>query len=229
MSRKQWLKQSRRGDYLFQDDRKKGVSRQTERRIVLKAKNAALKSDLHYIDSGLADFQVQNFASPYAFNCLPVVLGDTQTNRTGKMIQVYSLHVRMDLYRNSASTSHDRMRILLVQVRKQGQTSNFSILNVLRTIGSVPLDVQAFRRIDEGDAPNFRVIKDWTIDLGFGTTDKSTRHIDYYKKFKKPLRVWYEGSADTDPNINALYLMAISDTSTNHPFLCTSTRATFAP
>lgn len=188
----------------------------------------AVRSDLHYHDASLSSQTIGPAASPYTFNCLFVPQGDTQKSREGKKIQLASLQLRGHLYRSSGSATHDRVRLVLVLVRRQNSTP-YAFTDVIDTSGVVQTDPSGFRKISAGLANNFKVLRDWTYDLGYTNSDKQTHLIRYYKKFRKPISVWFPGSTTTAPVLNDIVLFAISDCSVNYPVIDLQSRATFIP
>lgn len=211
---------------------RRGASRAASKGYVKKVVNRAVRKDLHYFDSKLTDTSVAGSATPYRYNTmLQIPQGDTQTNRSGKMIQLTSIHIQGNAYHHVSSTTHDRIRFIIAIIKRSSNSgTQYQMPDIISTDGTVQTDVQAFRRLSTGLAPNFRILRDMTIDLGVqGSTDKATRVIKYYKKFRKPLRVWYESSTTGSPTINDIGIFAISDTSTNNPLLGLNTRVTFIP
>lgn len=167
-----------------------------------------------------------------------VARGDTQSQRNGRDMTLSSIQFNWTAYRNSSSTLHDRMRLMIVMVKQIPAATTFMINKVIATTdttgvgtGNVANDVTAFRRLLEGDKGNYRVLRDWTIDLGFGTTDKATRMGRYFKRFKKPIKATFSGSADTDYVQNSIWVLAMSDVTSgaNPPILAYQARVNFLP
>lgn len=204
------------------------LAKSVETRIVNKAVRKANAEDPHYWDTNLIDTSIGNAAAPYAFRFCAVPQDDTQKGRSGKKIQLLSIQLAGNAYRNPSSATHDRIRLLLVQIKNENATT-YSFTDVIKTNATPANDVQGFRRYDAGNAENFKVIKDWVIDLGYTNSDKGTRLISYYKKFKKPINIWYPSTATGNPVVNSFALFAISDTTANNPLLGMSARITFAP
>jgi len=196
-------------------------------------RNAIQSLPTHYIDTVVSDSSVPT-ADTGAFlsNLLPVVQGTTQTNRLGKQIKVKSIEIRWNAYRDPASTTHDRMRMLLVRVHTNDRASPYDIRDVLQTtnlVGNRQTDLQAFRRINDGHVQNFTVLHDWYVDLGYTNSTKVTQIGEYTHRFSSPLSVWYEGSASSTPTQNQVILTAISDSGSGAPLLGFTCRAKFFP
>lgn len=191
----------------------------------------AVRADPHYIDSTTSDTGVPTAdIGAFAQSLTPCVQGDTQKNRTGKMIQLTSLQIKGNLYRDPSSTTHDRVRMILYMVKTPNGASDIrDVLQTTNLIGNRQTDVQALRRIDDGLVSNYKVIRDWYIDLGYTGSDKQTRMVNYYKKFKRPLRIWFDASTDVNPVRNEIILSAISDSGTGNPLLGFNCRAVFLP
>lgn len=203
---------------------KKAASKSYVKAVV----RSAQRKDLHYLDNSQSSVSIGNSATPWQHELNFIAQGDTQTTRNGKLAQICSIAFRSDFYRNPSSTTHDRVRLLLCLVKRTLATP-ITAADVLQTTGSVQGDITAFRRINAGAAPNIKVLKDWTIDLGYTGSSKVTRCIKYYRKLKYPLRCWYDGSLAAYPEINRLCLLAFSDTSTNAPVVDITSRVTFIP
>lgn len=242
MSQQDWLAASRSGKYLFRKTgkrgRRPGVSKKTENRIVSKAVNKALTSDVHYFDNYLTDTGVvaTNAASGwFAYRFMNMAQNDDQQGRTGKKILLHSLALNMSMYRNNASGSHDRLRIVVVQIRNGDAvpTSPYNpyplVYDTTLTAASVSGGPQMFRTIRNGQVNNFKILKDYHVDLGYLNTDKSTKIIRYYKRFKKPLTVWYDTSSTAAPVKNEIVVLAVSDSSADLPLLSIASRITFSP
>lgn len=189
------------------------------------------KSDIHYVDTVLSDTSIPTAdVGTLTRSIIQVSRGDSQTQRTGKMLQLCSIQIRGNLYRDPVSTTHDRVRLMLVQVMSTDSTIADDIRGVIQTenvVGARQTDVQAMRRIDAGKMKNYKVLRDWYIDLGYNDTEKNTQLIDYYKKFKTPKKIWYEDSAAARPTQNNIILTSISDSGTGNPLLGFTARCTF--
>lgn len=192
---------------------------------------AAVQADPHHIDLQITDTPVQeyNAAAPYIHPLLTTAVGDTQQSRDGKMIQFTGFTLRGSVYRNPASTSHDRVRVILCHMKNAAALAPATIYSALYDVdlSTVSNALQAFRRLDNGLMPNIRVLYDKTFDLGFGATDKSTKIFKISRKFKRPPKCWYNTDAAATPEYNDYFLLAISDCTANYPLLSTSHRAWF--
>lgn len=193
----------------------------------------AVQADPHHVDLQITDTIVQeyNAASPYMHPLLTTSVGDTQQSRDGKMIQCTGFSIRGSLYRNPASTSHDRVRVILINIKN---TTSFTAAGIYSALYDTDLAVvstglSCFRRLDNGLLRNYQILYDKTFDLGYQTTDKSTKIFNIRRRFKRPIKCWYNTDASTVPTNNDLRLLAVSDSTANWPLLSTSSRAWFLP
>lgn len=193
----------------------------------------AVQADPHHVELQITDTAVNeyNVSPPYVHPLLTTSTGVTQQSREGKMIQLTGFSIRGSAYRNPASTSHDRLRIVLVKIKDGSTYLPANIYSNLFDVdtSTVSNALQAYRRLDEGVMPNYTVLWDKTLDLGFGATDKSTKLFRITKRFKKPIRCWYNTDSADTPITNDFRLIAISDCTANKPLLSTSSRAWFLP
>jgi hypothetical protein len=192
-----------------------------------------IQQDPHYIDTVLSDTAVPTAdTGAYRQNLLPIVQGTTQTNRLGKHVKVCSIEIRWNAYRDPASTTHDRIRMLLVRVHTNDRATPYDVRDVIQTsnlVGNRQTDLQAFRRIVDGHVQNFTVLKDWYIDLGYTNSSKVTAVGEFTHRFNSPLSVWYEGSSSGTPTQNELILTGISDSGSVNPLFGFTARAKFIP
>jgi len=204
----------------------------TTKKYVKSAIRSAVTKDFHYFDYFQTDVQVNSYATALLSALIPTTVGDTMQSRDGKKIQISSFAINVSGYRNPASTTHDRMRIALVQVKraKTNSGTDFNYNDIYDTsVLSVQQGPSAMRKIRDGAIGNFKVLKQWNLDLGFGTTDKSTFNRSYFKRFKTPLTVWYDTDAMASPLQNNLILVACSDTSASQPWVNFQYRMKFIP
>lgn len=179
----------------------------------------AVRSDVHYFDNQVPNTPVADptapyrFANPSGFGFIAPAQGDSQQSREGKKIMLTSIHLRLTGFINSLSTSHDNMRLLLVQVKRASDSASpYSVNDIIdTTAASLGSKVAGNRRLNNGIANNFKVLRDWYIDLGYHLTDKCTFHRNYYKKFKKAIPVWFAGSTQANPVMNDIMLVGMSD------------------
>lgn len=208
---------------------RRGLSSKHDKRLINLAVRRAVMSDLHYNDVFLGDTAVSN-QSTYAFHVTQSAVGDTITSRTGNKILLNNLKLNFSSYRSTASASHDRLRVLVVRMKNQLSAAP-DIYDFINSTSGAAGQVSAFKRVDTGTAKNYVIMKDFMIDLGFGTTDKSTKVWKYNKRFKRPLEVLY-GTAGTanDWVHNGIYVLACSDVvpAGNPPFLNVQSRITFS-
>lgn len=216
--------------------RKNGAPSKSTKRYVKKAIVTQQRKQEHWYDAPVSDTAVPTAdATPYRRSLLPIVRGLSQSNRIGKELQLTSIEIRGNAYRAPASTTHDRIRLILFICKNNDydspadQPNILNVLNCTAQVGERQTDVQAFRKLDAGFAKNYRVLKDWYMDLGYGTVNKNTKIFTYRKTFKTPLKVVYQESTDTEPVRNALILSAISDSGTGPPFIGFNFRVKFLP
>jgi len=205
-------------------------SAQASKKYVKKVVARAVRGDVHHIDVQVTDSAVPSvLSSTYVHQMLPTAVGDTQQSRTGKCIQLTGIELSGSCYRNSASTSHDRIRMLIVKAKND---VGFTAANIYSTLFDTDLStvangLDAFRRLDGGNMPNYQILYDKQFDIGYGATDKSTKIFKWRKTFKRPLKCWYSSDALSSPITNNIYLIAVSDLIANNPFMSTSTRCKF--
>lgn len=211
----------------------KSSNQKASKKYVKSVVAKAVRSDPHYFDTSIGGSPCAAYnAAMFAAGMLAIPQGDTQQSRTGKKIQLTGIQLKMSMYRSVSSSTHDRLRILLVRVQNQDSVLNINNLyNDLfdTTLCTIDNAQQAFRKIRDGQVNNFHILKSWMVDLGYGTTDKSTRVLSYNKRFKRPLSVWYDTSSTVQPVRNGLYLIAVSDSATALPALAAQMRVTFLP
>lgn len=194
----------------------------------------ARPGDVHYYDNALTDNVVANYTSgtKYVYRFMAMSQGVGQQERIGKKVLLKSIGLNMSIYRDPSSTSHDRVRLLLVKVKNvDAVTAINNIYNDIydTTLSTVSTALQAFRTVRNGQLNNFKIVRQWTIDLGYGATDKSTKVLKYFHRFKKPVPVWYDTDSTANPVMNDYVLIAVSDTSANSPLISVASRITFLP
>lgn len=210
-------------------------SRVATKTFVKKTVKREVQADKHNYDLPIADTAVGSYTQPaYLHPLVNIAVGDTQTTRTGKMIQVTGFEIKVSAYRNPSSSSHDRIRIVGVRThnRPTAYVSDEIYGDIYNTDAPINIStaLMAYRRLNEGVMPNYSIWFDKVIDLGFGATDKSTKTFSIVKRYKRPLKVWYPTDSATPAATNDLFLMAISDTSApNQPLLSTHSRVWFLP
>lgn len=210
----------------------KGPSKPTKK-YVKAVVNKAIEADPHHVDTVITDVAV-NSTTTYVHQALACAVGDTQQSRNGKMVRITGVSYKCSAYRNASSTSHDRMRVFLVKVKDMSAiTTLSSFYNLLydTDLVSTTTQTQTFRRLDAGLLPNFKILYDKTIDLGYGATDKSTKVFNINIKFKRPVRAWFNTDATASPITNNLLLCAISDVASaaSPPLLSSAGRVWFLP
>lgn len=192
----------------------------------------AMRSDPHHYDFQITDAGVNVYTgNPYIHQLINVGVGDTQQSRDGKCIQLTGFQIRGSLYRNNASTSHDRVRLCVVQMKNTDSYAVGTIYSQLFDvdISSVSTALEAFRRLDGGAMPNFRILYDKVFDIGYGDTDKSTKVFKISRRFKRPVKCWFGTDSAASPITNNFFIMAISDNAASQPLLATSSRVWFLP
>lgn len=193
----------------------KMVTKTTVKKMIL----ASQKKDLNWFQAFQSDTSILPLANPFEYN-LPVIAEGTGPNsRVGRKIHVTSLQINFSGYRNNSSVTHDRMRIVVVQIKNNDQAYDYNdVYNTDSTLNTQ--GPQALRRLGNGDQSNFKILKKWDIDLGYGSSnDKGSFIRSYYKKFKKPLVMTFVDGTANVPIQNNIAIWAISDVAANYPLL----------
>lgn len=215
------------------------TARPATRNYVKAVVKSATRADPHYYDYAYQPLAVQGYnagVAAYKYQMLDMTEGDTQQSRNGKKIQLLSVYLNMSIYRDQNSTTHDRVRLCLVKVQNMDSITQANLGDLYNEVYdttiagmNTSLALQAPRKIRDGQYKNYTVLKTWNLDLGYGDTDKATRNIVYYHKFKRPLSIWYDTSTTSQPVRNNLVLIAVSDCLANFPILATVSRTIFLP
>lgn len=183
--------------------------------IQSKAVNKIVLGDMHQRDGSGTSQNVSQSAT-YQYCLTDIARGDTQSQRNGRDCMLRSIKVNLAAFKGN-STSHDRLRIMIVMVKQAPSVFYTSLIsNVLNTadltgVTNLPRDVASYRRLLEGTQNNFVVLKDWYIDLGYGVTEKETRLLKFSKKFDNPIKLTFSDSAANDYVGNSIWLCATSD------------------
>lgn len=153
----------------------------------------------------------------FAQTLVNIAQGDTAVTRDGNQIAVHSVHIKGQVLINSTDLNQRCfVKIDLVQDRQTVADTNPGWSTVFTdtatgaaTDSMLNADVRA----------RFKVLKTWrcalAIGSGTGTSiggDNKGCLFDCYLRFKKPLILWYNGTASTDIQRNNILLYATTDT-----------------
>lgn len=147
--------------------------------------------------------------------------GNNEINRTGKRITLHSVLVRLSVFPNSTNPAGNNLRFMIVQDRNNvGSTPGVS--DVLQQLSSTaPLLNTATMR--------FRIICDrlYSVIASQVVNDKLYCKLEYRKNILNPIQ--YTGTSDNDGSAGsgALFLMMVSDETTNGPVVHINVRTRF--
>lgn len=136
-----------------------------------------------------------------------IAQGDNDAERTGKSIFVRNVFSRLAVEQH-ASATHTGIRMILFIDTQQVADTSPSVTNVLES-------TSILSSLNTETAGRFKVLKDWTFYVN--DTSSTTRVIKYFKNLRHHVR--YNGTAGTDQQKGALYLLYLSDEGTNQPTL----------
>lgn len=145
-----------------------------------------------------------------------VANGDTASTRTGSSILLKGLHMRFALI-SHASAATTVIRILVIKDKQQVADTTPTVTGVLNSADVVSHVVPDFTE-------RFTILRDMTHTLDLVGSPIKT--FD----FKLPLtgtHVRYNGTATTDVQQNGIYLLLLSNQSTNVPTISSIHRLTF--
>lgn len=191
------------------------------------------QKEFHYFDTFQGDTNVSTYVTPFRLNLFNPAEGTTTKSRLGKKVQLLSMNLNIAGYINSNSVSHDRMRVAIVQIKRSpsntGTDYQYNFVYDTQAL-NVTQGPMAYRNIAGGNLTNFKILKQWDIDLGYNhLADKGTFTRRFYKKWKKPLTVWFDTSSAAYPIENNIFVVACSDNSSFPPLLAVQSRITFLP
>lgn len=157
---------------------------------------------LHKHNSGAVTINSTGTVIPLA----NISQGDTDAGRTGNSIFARNLLLNLDTKVNASNTGVNFLKIMLVQDNQQvGDTTPAVTDILLGAYPNSPLNNATFGR--------FTILKNWKFSLDMAS--RPAYMISKYKKLYHHIR--YNGTADTDIQRGGLYLLFISDQSTNAP------------
>lgn len=142
--------------------------------------------------------------------------GTADNERIGNKVLGKDILIRGSVAINSASTVTQNVRLMLV-CDKEYDGATAALTDVLQS-------VDPFSPIEEHFTKRFTILRSYNFALS------SQRPNVTFKIYSKvPWHVWYDGSGSTstDGKENQLYLMAVSDLSTNVPVLTYYSRFKF--
>lgn len=132
--------------------------------------------------------------------------GDTDSGRTGNSIFARNLFMNLNVKVNASNLSTQFVRLILLQDNQQISDTTPSVSDVLDSAyPNAPLN--------QSTAGRFTIIRNWEFYLN--TATNPGRVLKKYFKLWHHIR--YNGTASTDIQRGGLYLLYISDQSTNPP------------
>lgn len=145
-------------------------------------------------------------------NLTAIAQGDTDTTRSGCKITVNGIYLKGQFKNHASATTGTRVMISVVKDTQQVADTVIGYTDVYSTT------LSAFPLLKDNLYGRFKVIyqKEYIVNMEFSGQQKLIR-VQKFIKFKKPLRVFYNGAADTDIQKNGLYLIVWSDQATNTP------------
>lgn len=142
-----------------------------------------------------------------------IAQGDDEDERIGNVITATGFSYKGTLYNNGSATNGTMVRIILFQDYQQVSDIEPDYDDVFQ---SNTIDSE----LNLTNKGRFKILWSslFTINMGFsGQVVK--RYIQKWIKFKRPIKIRYNGTAGTDIQKNGLYLTMISDQATNTPTL----------
>lgn len=177
-------------------------------------------TELKYADMLLGAGDVPQAGSGSITFALPdLATGNTSTTRVGRNVSLTSWSIRFacELKQQvDLALTHDTFRWMVVLDTQNNKQALTALSSILEGGGHV----HAWRNL--ANTKRFRILHDEVADFnsmcaeGNGTTLSSgrvRRSFTCYKKFKKPLRLTYDGTAGvvTEMTENCIYLILMAD------------------
>jgi len=144
-----------------------------------------------------------------------VAIGDTSATRTGSSILSKEVCLRFATIKHASGTA-TVMRIVLFIDKRQIADTAPAVTDVLASA-----DVMSHLQAD--NYTRYKVLKDWTVTLD---TDDVIRCF-MHKASLTDLHCGYNGTAASDINANGIYLLMLSNESTNTPSISGISRYEF--
>lgn len=202
------------------------------RNIVSNSKSALQK----YYDKEVNFTQCYENEPCLISNLHPIAVGNDSQERVGREVYIKSMHVRGTVSSKPSTTEPARVRLVFfIDTQYNGTglgsdlTGGGTGLTAWNTIFNQDLGdgtsvigdevVMQFRDLDRGG--RFRILYDRTFQMvGHGTDVIDKKFVTINKKFKKPLKITFDGTAGTNPQDNAVGCIMITDqnsvTTANH-------------
>lgn len=177
-----------------------------DKKIINIAANKAIRGQLHYSDTVVSSAAV-SYDVPHVQVLTDIPQGDQESQMTGSQAKICSLQILMDAYRNTSSTTADKMSIVLVRAMDSSAAPTWS--DIYNASGASGNDTRAMAR--RGARDRFTVLKRWDFNFGHAiASSNAQKHLEVYKRFRRPLEVNFTVSGH---NLRAghLYLVAISN------------------
>lgn len=149
-------------------------------------------------------------------HCTAIAQGDGNNERVGDFIQFKKLSFRGYVTQNSNNAFQNLVRIIVVQNVRQQAGTDATMVSQFSSASILALDLSSV------GFKNLVVLHDklYTADAQPGaTTVSGRRFIQFEVTPRFPCKVSYSGAASTDIDRNGIYIIAISDDTTNAPVL----------
>ncbi len=153
-----------------------------------------------------------------------IAQGDTDATRDGDTIYITSIQCK-GVVSGDADQVVDRYAKFLLVKKKDVRGATITMTNLFKAD-----HYNSMRNVD--NSVNFQILKTWQRRIQVATTtgDAHSSRLDFFYKFKKPLRVKYlgTGNAVTDADRNGLFFIAMtSGGATDSPVTQIQYRITF--
>jgi len=144
-----------------------------------------------------------------------IAQGDGDGQRTGNSILIRSINLKMAFFQHASATD-TLYRVILLQDKQQQADTNPTVADILESTSTLsPLNSDTVGR--------FKILKNWF----FHTSDASdtVKHFNFFLNLRQHMR--YNGSASTDYQKDGIYLLLLSDQSTNTPTIYYNKRVSY--
>lgn len=149
---------------------------------------------------------LSNAASPTVLNITAIAQGDTNTTRTGNSILLRNIAIRMEFINNTLTTA-TLYRIMLVQDNQTvADETTLAVTDILESASTLSF-------ISTTTTGRFKILKNWYFSTD--SVSKVSKTISSYNSMMHHVR--YNGTASTDVQKGAIFLVAFSDDGTNKP------------
>lgn len=209
------------------------IWRKTSSPFATKKYVSRISRKLHRLERGynkelkthdVAEDTLNPVTTPYVLPLTLISQGDTSLTREGLQIKPRHLQFKFLLNRSADSTIATVVRLILFADREQQGT--------VPAVADI-LESSAWSAWTEHDTrPRFKIYRDWTIPLQGTLSLPDSNNNQLYKgiiKFGKKAKIWFSGTGLTQASQgkNSLYLLMLSNETTNYPVLSWYSRLRF--